>query len=218
VVEKWMKSSIGGEVLTLCEGLFLLAINDEKSAITPSARELLRYGLAGRNLAELALQGRITIEDSRVVSTDQIPTGDIELDETMSAIAAEDKPRKMSHWINTLGSIHLMKKYAGRLAEKGVIRLEEKRFLWVIPTEIYPEQDASAKYWVKHELRAMVLAGGKPEPQRVVLLNLMNACRLLNLVFTKDERKAAEKRSKNWSMGKPLEKQLKRPLKISKQR
>ena len=61
----------------------------------------------------------------------------------------------------------------------------------MIPYEAYPEQDASAKYWVKARLRGVVLGGEKPESHTVALLSLLRACRLLDLVFTRDERKAA---------------------------
>jgi Trp operon repressor len=43
-------------------------------------------------------------------------------------------------------------------------------------------------------LRSVVLAGDKSQPDIVVLLSLLKACSLLNLVFTRDERKSAGKR------------------------
>jgi golgi phosphoprotein 3 len=61
----------------------------------------------------------------------------------------------------------------------------------VIPYSVYPQQNASAKYWIKHQLRAVVMANEKAETRTLILLSLLKACRLLNLVFTKDERKAA---------------------------
>ena len=106
----------------------------------------------------------------------------------------QPKTAKATHWISTLGGENLAKRVAKGLAAKGVLRAEEKRFLWVVPYEAYPQQDASAKYWVKQPLRAVVLGGEKPEPRTVVLLSLLKACSLLSLVFTKDERKAAEKK------------------------
>ena len=36
-----------------------------------------------------------------------------------------------------------------------------------------------------------MLGGDKPEPHTIALLSLLRACQLLDLVFTKDERKAA---------------------------
>ena len=43
-------------MLTLCEELVILSIEDGKGALTPFTSETLRYGLAGAILAELVLQ------------------------------------------------------------------------------------------------------------------------------------------------------------------
>jgi hypothetical protein len=73
----------------------------------------------------------------------------------------------------------------------GILRKEGLRFMWIVPYEIYPQRDASAKYWIKHRLRETVLANVSPDERTIVLLSLLSACKMLDLVFTKDERKAA---------------------------
>jgi hypothetical protein len=71
---------------------------------------------------------------------------------------------------------------------------EEKRFLWVIPYMVFPQQDASAKYWIKQHLRAVVLAGEIADAHSILVLSLVRAAGLLDFVFTRDEVKAARKR------------------------
>ena len=71
---------------------------------------------------------------------------------------------------------------------------DERRYHWVIPNNVYPQSEASAKYWIKQNLRAAVLTTARPERRALVLLSLLKGCRLLGLVFTRDERKAAGKR------------------------
>ena len=83
---------------------------------------------------------------------------------------------------------------AERLAQRNVIAIEKKQYLWITPYEVYPQVDASAKYWVKQQLRGIVLAGQKAEAHDIALLSLLRACRLLRLVFTRDERKYAGKK------------------------
>lgn len=178
-------------MLTLYEEFFLIAIDDHNGAVASPASETLHYGLAGAMLSELALQNKLSINDERLVVKDSTPLGDEKLDEALVAIMASPKPRKTTHWINELGERKLPRRVADGLAVKGILTIEKKRYLWVIPYDAYPQQDASAKYWVKHYLRAIVLGGENPEPGVVALLSLLKACRLLNLVFTKDERKAA---------------------------
>jgi len=178
-------------MLKLYEDLFLLSINDATGELIGATQSYLPYGLAGAILAELALQRKVQVADKRLTVTDASPTGDGLLDDALAAIAQSTKPRKLTHWINAISGNKLQKRVAQRLADQHALRIEKKRFLWVIPYEVYPEHNASAKYWVKARLRGAVLGGEKPEPHTVALLSLLRACRLLALVFTKDEGKAA---------------------------
>ena len=120
--------------------------------------------------------------------------GDELLDETLTRIAESNKPRKVKYWIGALGFRKLPKQVAQRLVARGVLREEDRRYLWVVPYAVSPQQDASAKYWIKQGLRAAGLTSAKPERRAVVLVSLIKGCRLLSLVFTRDERKAASKR------------------------
>jgi hypothetical protein len=181
-------------MLKLYEELFLISINDATGQVAGVAASYLPYGLAGALLVELALLGKVQADGKRLAVLDPTPTGDELLDEALATVAASAKPRKLAHWINALGSGKLHKRVARGLAARNVLRIEEKRVLWVIPYEAYPQQDASAKYWVKARLRGMVLGGEPPEPRAVALLSLLRGCRLLGLVFTKDERKAARQK------------------------
>jgi hypothetical protein len=154
----------------------------------------LPYGLAGAMLAELVLRGKLTLgEKRRLVITDPTPSGIEVLDEALAKVAEATKPRPADVWINTLSHKKYEKRIVASLIEKGVLTQEEKRLFWVIPYAVYPQQDASAKFWVKQRLRGTALAAEKPEPRTVILLNLLKACRMLVFVFTKDERKAASR-------------------------
>jgi hypothetical protein len=179
--------------LTLPEQLLLLAIDDQRGVINTSTMTTLLYGLAGAVLAELALRGKIGLEEKRLKPTDNLPTGDPNLDSVLSQIADEPKPRKLARWVMVFARKDTLRKTAQSLAEQRVISIENKRFLWVIPYESYPQVDAPAKYWIKQHLRAVVLAGETAEPGEVALLSLLKASRLLQLVFTRDERRYAGK-------------------------
>ena len=181
-------------MFTITEEFFLLSIDDDKGKIISAVSEGFHLGLAGTVLAELALQGKISVSNKKLTVIDPTPTGDPLLDEGLARIAAEKRPRKINHWLQKLGDNKLASKVAGRLVEKRVIRIEQKRYLWVIPYEVFPQVDASAKYWVKFHLRSAVLARGEVTPGILTLLSLLKACQLLNLVFTRDELKAASRK------------------------
>jgi len=181
-------------MLTLVENLFLLSIDDVKGTVAVGIYGELYYGLAGGLLADLVLQNKLTSKENCVTVSDNTPTGDDLLDEALTKIASAKKPRRTNHWISVLPSKNLPTRIAERLVIKNVLRMEEKRYLWVIPSQASPQQDASAKYWLKQHLRAVVLAGEKAEPRDVALLSLLKACSLSKMVFTKDERKWAQKK------------------------
>ena len=184
-------------MLDLAEELFLISINDEKGVVHSTAVPNLRYGLAGAVLADLTLLGKLGLEDTRhVIVLDPSLTGDEILDEALVRIVNNDRPRRVSFWVSEL-SQHV-KQFQSRLASglvtMGILRKEGLRFMWIIPYNVYPQQDASAKYWIKHRLRETVLANVKPDPRTIALLSLLSACKMLDLVFTKDERKAARQK------------------------
>jgi hypothetical protein len=181
-------------MLTISEKLFLLSIDDGRGKVTSFVSSSLRYGLAGAVLAELALLGNVAVEDKVLKLVDYSPIGNDLFDEVLTRISQEKRLHKPGFWVNVLASRKLQKQIAEQLEAKNILRIEEKRYFWVIPYELYPQQDASAKYWVKQQLRSVVLAGDKSQPDIVVLLSLLKACSLLNLVFTRDERKSAGKR------------------------
>jgi golgi phosphoprotein 3 len=193
LITKVWCAEMDNPTLTLCEELLLLTIDDHKGAISSSAQDALNYGLAGAILADLALHGKIQLDERRLVIIESAPTGQPMLDDALVLLAEAKHPRKAAHWIEKLSSMKLQKRVISLLLEKGVLCEQEKRYLWVIPYSVYPQQDASAKYWVKNQLRSVVMANEKAEGRVLILLSLLKACRLLNLVFTKDERKAAEK-------------------------
>lgn len=181
-------------MLTISEKLFLLSIDDGRGKVTSFVSSSLRYGLAGAVLAELALLGNVAVEDKVLKLVDYSPIGNDLFDEVLIRISQEKRLHKPGFWVNVLASRKLQKQIAEQLEAKNILRIEEKRYFWVIPYELYPQQDASAKYWVKQQLRSVVLAGDRSQPDIVVLLSLLKACSLLNLVFTRDERKSAGKR------------------------
>lgn len=181
-------------MFTITEEFFLLCIDDNKGKVISAVSDGLHLGLAGALLADLALHGKISVAEKKLAILDPSPVGDPILDAGLAIITSEKRTRKLDFWLQKLGNKKLASQVVERLVEKNVIRVEKKRYLWVIPYEVFPQVDASAKYWVKHHLRSATLAGGEVTPGIVTLLSLLKACQLLNLVFTRDEQKAAERK------------------------
>ena len=180
--------------LPIPEELLTLAIDDNEGAVSASVKSILRFGLAGAFLAELVLARKIQITEDRLTLASTRPTGDALCDDILAMITADNKPRKLGRWIQSIGSKLTIKQVALRLVERKVIVIEKKQYGWVIPYPVLPQGQASAKYLLKQHLRGIVLAGELASPADIVLLSLLKACGLLRVVFTRDERKFADKK------------------------
>ncbi len=194
-------------MLTLFEELFLLGLNEEKGTIVSSMTGRLAYGLSGALIAELALLGKVKVgEKRRLELVDPAPTGDEFLDEALEQIQASDQVRKVNFWIRFLSDRpkRFRQRLGERLVDKGILVEEENHWASVVPFVGCPEQNASAKYWVKGCLREAALTFGNLDLRDLALLSLVQSCGLLVLVFTRDERKAVRRRIYELMIGKAL--------------
>lgn len=183
-------------MLTLTEELFLLSMIEKKNSVSvPSSMEL-GYSLAGALLVELALNGRLVFVDKqKLMVVNGQSLGVAWLDDLLEKMLEKGQPKKITYWISIYGASpkKLKQSLLASLQTKGVLKEEEKRFLWVIPYAEYSLQNASAKYVLKQSLRAVVLGGEAATSQSIILLSLLNACDMLDHLFTRDEYKFAVK-------------------------
>ncbi len=181
-------------MITLYEELLLLAIHEDKGIIIGSARERLAPGVVAAILAELALGGKICATNNhRLQVANSDPTNDVILDEALAILQGSEKERKFGYWLNNLVEKpdKLLKKIIKGMVQKGILSLEDDNLVWVIPSPLHPELNASAKYAVIQHLRSIVLAKEKAELKEITYLSLLSACGLLDLAFLRDERKVA---------------------------
>jgi hypothetical protein len=187
--------------LPISEEILTLAIDDNEGTVSASLKSVLRFGLAGAFLAELVLAKKIELAEDRLTLASSEPTGDTLFDDILAMISSDNKPRKLGRWIQAIGSKLTIKQVALRLVERKVIVIEKKQYAWVIPYPAFPQGQASAKYLLKQHLRGIVLAGEPATPADIILLSNLKACRLLRLVFTRDERKLADKKVEEMVQG-----------------
>jgi hypothetical protein len=192
---------------TIFEDFFMLCIHEDKGTVVKSAEGALRYGLAGAILSELALQNRLRVDAKhRLEVTDTTPIGDPVLDEALQKIQQASEAQKVGAWVKSLskGSGDLREALTARLVQAGIVTEEETRLLWVTPYPAGQEGAASARYWLKNDLRATALACVETDVRRLALLVLVQSCDLLSLAFTKDERKVADRHIYEMLMGEGL--------------
>lgn len=185
-------------MLNLAEELLLLALHDEKGTVLSSASTALKYGLSGAILMELTLNRRLHTDEKNLVVVDAASTGDDVLDEALTKIRESKRNRNAKYWVNKLskGITDLKGRLLNRLVHKGILRREEHRILWVIPSQRYPTKDAKMEQGVREHIRAVILDGKMPDSRMTMLISLIKACNLVNELFSRKERKIARKRIK----------------------
>lgn len=185
-------------MFSLTEELFLLSLREKRNTISLSYSAALPYALAGAMLVELTLSGKIQFDkDKRVIAIDNPQSeADERMNELLTQIHELAKPRKITYWIRTAvgEGKKFEKKLLATLITRGILRDEEKRLLWVIPSAEYSDQDASAKYLRKQNLRDIILGGKTADQQSIALFSLLKAIDLLDNIFTPDEIKVASSR------------------------
>ncbi len=181
-------------MITLFEELQLLATHEDKGIFIGSAIERLKPGMAAAVLAELALSGKICASNNhRLHIADTTPMGSLILDDALVVLQKSDKERKFGYWLNNLypKPEKLFKKVTKNLIQQGLLSQDDDNLAWVVPSPLHLEINSSAKYAVVQHLRAIVLAKEPAGSREITFLSLVSACGLLDLVFLRDERKAA---------------------------
>ncbi len=183
-------------MLTLPEQLLLLALHDEKGTILSTASISIKYGLAGAVIMELALREKVVIRDKKLVLINDSYTGDNVLDEAMTQIKKLGKGKNAGYWVNKLQNIKIQELILDRLVDKGILKTEEHKILWIFDSPHYPMKDSEEELGIREQIRRIVLHKDIAEARVAVLIGLVNACRLTNEIFSKEERKEAKKRIK----------------------
>jgi len=182
-------------MLTVYEQLFLLALDEDKGNFLRFTKKTIPFGLAGAILAELALLGVVCLnEKQRVELSKNFDLHDDLVKEVVQDIQAAEKPRKLSFWVTHLKERpkKLRSRLGETMAEKNLVVNDENRFFW--PSEEPQDTDlqVTSKFSQKIPLRASIF-GGEPDLRSLALLNIVDACGLLNLVFTEDELPTAKR-------------------------
>jgi hypothetical protein len=182
--------------LFLYEEIMLLALRNEQGTVTTG---FLEYAVAGAVLAELLLDRRITVDKTRKTLVDlhnTQPTGDPIIDECMEIMKTGKRRMSLSAWVARLTGIKKLRyKVAQQLCNRGILRADEDKVLYIFTRKIYPEIDPVPEEKIVERLRAAIFsANDQLEPRTVVLISLADGADLLSETFGRKEVKSREKR------------------------
>ena len=176
-------------MLNFAEEILLLTLDDKKGAFRYLPKEVIRTALAGALLMDLALANRIDtdLNSLTVVSTE--PTGDPLIDEVLLRLQSSDDSHTTAWWINEIAwhSGKLREQVLQSLVDKGVLKVEDQKILWVFAKRRYPLMNDQEVKEVRARLRELVFSHDIPDPREAVLIGLINACNMVDSLFTEQE-------------------------------
>lgn len=176
-------------MLTFAEELLLLALDDKKGVIKPLPCHSMRFALAGALLMELAFADRIDTDPDTLKVVNTNPTGDPLLDETLERLQKADSQKNTEYWLNELSwnTRDLQERTLKQLVDKGVLKVEDRKVLWVFASRRYPLINDREVREVRDRLRELILKRDLPDPRDAVLISLVLACSLFDEIFTGEE-------------------------------
>ena len=182
-------------MLRFAEEIMLLMLDDDGKFVGVPDR-LLRYGLAGGVLMDLAIENRIDTDVDKLILVDSNPLGDNLLDPLLSDIAASPETHGARYWIEHAvdRADDIRETAIDRLVERGILNREEGQFLWVFRSRRYPTIDGTAEREVKLRIMEVLFSDKIPGPRDVVIINLAHACNLFKEILSARELAQATER------------------------
>jgi hypothetical protein len=167
-------------VVLIAEMLLLVAV-DDKGHVPVGSDAFVKVGLTGALLAELAVDGQLTIGDDGTVRAGDTRPGDELLADVYDAVRNHLVSRKASQVISGLS------RYIGGSRDRVVDRLVDAGVLGrdrpsVLRPTRHPVLDTAARQAVLDQVRMAAKGEGPVRPDVVVVLALAGPCRLLERV------------------------------------
>jgi len=188
-------SDLSKTPLTILEEFLLLALDDSAGQFYSFARSSLDCAVAGAVLMDLTIRNRLDndLKDMFIVSTR--PVGDDILDpvlETM-ALAPVMTPHPITYWLRQLSDEGeaLCEKALRRLEQRGILKREDKKILWVFGSRRYPIVHDKEMREVKLRILGVILRDDIPSPHDMMLTALGHACGLFRHILSSQELAAA---------------------------
>ena len=182
--------------LRFAEEITLLLLNDDDGEFVRVPGWSMQCAFAGAVLMDLALENRIDTDVKRLVLIDPTPIGDDLLDPTLALIAQSTETYDARHWVDQLADTaeEVRERALARLVERGILRREDDRFLWVFQSRRYPIVDGEAEREVKLRIMEVLFGNEIPDPRDIVLICLVDACGVLRELLTARELERASAR------------------------
>lgn len=183
-------------MLSFPEEIVLLLLDETHGDFVPLPESVFAIVMSGAALMDLALHNRIDTDLEKMMVVDRSPLGDDILDDALASLG------KQSATLDIVDALYdvavkaeeYRSRALKRLIERGILKEENGRHLWVFRTRRYPVIDDTEQQEVRARLRQLLLTDEIPDPRDVVLVCLIDACALAGFVLSAAELDAAAPR------------------------
>jgi golgi phosphoprotein 3 len=162
---------------SVAEQFVILVLNPEKGRISIDGTHF-RYSLTGAILMDFFEGEELKVEDKRVIPSLRINSDAIH---TLFAeqISRSSRNRKISYWINRLTRKYrfIFSELTKSLEMRGVLRIEHKKFLGIIPYKKYWILNIRERTEIIDQLRGILLYSKKPAKKELMLITILHAAR-----------------------------------------
>jgi Golgi phosphoprotein 3 len=183
-------------MLTFAEEFLLLSHDEKSGQFHDPPALILDTALAAAVMMDLALLNRIDTDLDALLLVDKTPTGEKALDHVLSLIASDPGKHSTNDWLARLRleGPTLRELSIQRLVERGILREQDGKFLWVFETRRYPLIDEQELQEVKLRIATLLFNDALPDPRDIVIIALADTSGLLRKVFSDAELRRADAR------------------------
>jgi len=176
------------KTLNIPEKFFLLAHHPEKGRLVVSG-QYFRYGIAGAILLDLSLDGRIGIENGRIVPRPGNTPSDALKSEVIQMITESARQRRAGFWVRRLAFRYTryINQIQTGLVGKRLVRIEEARFLGIIPWRRTYLTESYTRTSLIRQLKSDILAYRGDAGSGSALASLVEACRMRSILSSDRE-------------------------------
>ena len=176
-------------MLTFTEEILLLMLDDD-GLFLPIRGGAVEHIMVGAVLMDLAFANRIDTDPEKLEVIDSTPTGNPLLDGALERIAGSGETMNTKGWVELLAreqAAEVRQHALNRLIELGILEAKDEKFLWVFHSRRYPTVDGRTERAVKLRMEDVLLSDDMPDPRDIALICLVDACDILDDLFSERE-------------------------------
>lgn len=181
----------------ISENLFILSMKPDKGGFY-NGRGHLRLPFTGAIFLDFYNNGELRLEDKKVIHECKT-TGSTLHDSVAEILKSPKNFKRVSYWIRRLSmKFQFMFRETGSSLEKEmVVRVENRRFLGIIPWRQYYLKNKKIRMDLVEQLRAVLLHQREPEKDKIMLIAMVKDASLLRVISRdRHERKKMRARIK----------------------